>query len=209
MRWPARRVRRAAPGVANASVGPRSLRDRRGRARRPDEKHRSLRFPHDRFGVAAHHQSADTAPAVRAEHDEVGAELARLREDRVGNRPAQRLDEQRLQPESGLSRQRLRPGEGLAAVFAEALEQGVDVLRRRILEPGQRLRDRRVVDHVDRIELRPLLLGQADRRLEAAVRRRAAIDCDQDTFEHAWVPGTRSSAASFRAPRSKRRSRLR
>jgi hypothetical protein len=51
---------------------------------------------HDVLRVAAEHRSGDTAPAVRADDDQVAAALAGFLDDRVGDAPAAEVVQRRL-----------------------------------------------------------------------------------------------------------------
>lgn len=59
------------------------------------EQHRNRRRSHDLLGVASHHEPPDSAPAVRADDDDVRALLLRLPDDRRRGRASQRFEEHR------------------------------------------------------------------------------------------------------------------
>jgi hypothetical protein len=115
---------------------------------------------------------------VRAQHDQVGADLLGLAHDRIGSRAAQHLAQDSLCLHFLFARQALGSREHpLAALAQRRNEIGAGRVGYHAVERGER---RILVHHVQDRKPRALGFRQADRFAQALGGRRAAVDRDQD-----------------------------
>jgi hypothetical protein len=130
---------------------------------------------HHQFRVAAEREALHAAPSVRAHHDEVAAPLDDLLHDQFRDGPRGRVEHDALAPESGVGHGLHGLGGDRLAVAVQRLEQPAVVGQRRRIH-----QDRELVDDVEDDE--PGAGGErdADRFVQAAFRRRAAVDRDED-----------------------------
>ncbi|KGS38667.1 universal stress domain protein [Burkholderia pseudomallei MSHR5613] len=136
-------------------------------------------MPHALFGHAAEHEPLETAPAVRAEHEQVRAERLRALDDErrhVGER-GRLADLQRALHAGRLHflREFLRE---LVALLKELRAQD-----RRVVA-GHVVIDRGVFHDVEGLQFRAARPGDVERRVECVACRFAAVDCDKNALIH-------------------------
>ena len=141
-----------------------------------NQQHGDRRHADDLLGIAADHQPAHAAAAVRADDDQVRAPPPRLVDDDVGNRPRDRLRQLGLDRNAARLDPRPCGSDDPGARLPERAEHvgGAE------LEAGREV----LVEHVDDADPTAREAGDADRFVETADRGRAAVDGNEDLSQY-------------------------
>jgi hypothetical protein len=121
---------------------------------------------------------------VRAQYDEVGAPFLRLFDDQIGDSATDRFQQHGFDLDAVLAHLGLGSGEKLLSARAQRPNEFIDVARRHVHHGVGPSRHDQLVNDVEQADFRLLIACQADRLFEAAVRRRAAVDGNQNPAEH-------------------------
>ncbi len=153
-------------------------------------------MPRNAFGNAAQQQTPNTAPSVRAEHQQLGTGFARRLLDGQSNVEGRQriIHEQRPRPHPGLLGLVEAAGDNLLALLPQQLHEAAHI------EIADVVPDETVVDHVSNDQLGIEPARQPDGFGQRAIRGRAAVHRYQNPFVHHTPPHRCDSDAQDRRP---------
>jgi len=147
-----------------------------------DQQHRPRRDPDEVLRNATQQQTAETAPSVRADHDEIRAPSLGFLLDGIGDPLVRAIEHKQLAVRFDASL--ARRGDGLRQNLFALLMKRLPQIRRRI---GQRVHgdiDWPLLADVDDVKLGRFLRREGDCRLQRSFRGLAAVHRHQDALVH-------------------------